>query len=122
MEVSRNFSTLDDFLEHIFLQTSIYTDDNTNAVTLMTAHASKGLEYSTVFIVGLNEELFPLPCDNIEELEEERRLCYVAMTRAMDRLYLSSTRQRNYFGKTRYYEESHFINTIPSKLIRKVYN
>ena len=122
LELSRNFKTLDEFLEHIFLQTSIITDEEADAVTLMTAHASKGLEYPTVFIVGLNEELFPLPSKSKEEIEEERRLCYVAMTRAMDRLYLSTTKQRNYFGKIKHYDPSHFLEAIPSKLIRKVFN
>lgn len=120
IELSRNFKKLDEFLEHIYLQTSIDESDESNAVTLMTCHASKGLEYSIIFMVGLNEELLPLPSDSIDELEEERRLCYVGMTRAMDRLYMSYTRQRMQFGRIRNYERSHLIDVIPHNLKREV--
>ena len=70
-----------------------------NAVTLMTVHLAKGLEFNNVFVTGLEENLFPICKDNEDELEEERRLCYVAMTRAREKLFLTYAQSRRKFGQ-----------------------
>ncbi|MDA0237282.1 MAG: UvrD-helicase domain-containing protein [Proteobacteria bacterium] len=112
-----------DFLAHASLeagdnQASVGED----ALQLMTVHAAKGLEFHTVFISGLEEGLFPHE-NSINEhggLEEERRLMYVAMTRAMRRLYLSHSQMRMLHGQTRYNIESRFIDEIPEELLKKI--
>jgi len=115
----RGKTVLESFLSHASLSTDIdlWEEDKRNSVTLMTLHLAKGLEFPVVFIVGLEEELFPLLSleENIEneaaleELEEERRLCYVGVTRAKDRLYLTSAVRRNMFGVMVYRKPSRFI-------------
>ncbi len=103
---------LEDFLEEVSLVSDIDTWEGTrNAVTLMTLHASKGLEFPVVFIAGLEEGLLPFYSSTIEpaELEEERRLFYVGMTRAQSKLYFSFTRMRYRFGELSYAAESRFI-------------
>jgi DNA helicase-2/ATP-dependent DNA helicase PcrA len=89
------------------------------AVNLMTMHAAKGLEFKTVFIVGMEEGLFPhsRTLMNPEEMEEERRLCYVGMTRAMDKLYLTYAVRRLFFGQRNSNMVSRFIADIPEELI-----
>ncbi|MCK5237380.1 MAG: UvrD-helicase domain-containing protein [Deltaproteobacteria bacterium] len=103
------------FLEHIALLGDIdsYTDAK-NRATLMTLHSAKGLEFPVVFIVGLEEGLFPhsRSANDFDELEEERRLCYVGMTRAMKKLYLSSAARRTVYGETRYQMPSRFLDEI----------
>lgn len=93
---------LSDFLQEVSLLTG--ADDSQavegGAVTLMTVHLAKGLEFNAVFVTGLEEGLFPINKESEDELEEERRLCYVAMTRARDRLYMSYSANRRIFGKT----------------------
>jgi len=99
---SREHATLDAFLQEVSLVTDIDTwDDRANAVTLMTLHSAKGLEFPVVFIVGLEEGLLPISqaFGSREELEEERRLLYVGMTRAKDKLYLSWALTRRRFGE-----------------------
>ena len=88
------------------------TDD---AVQLMTLHSAKGLEYKYVFIVGMEESLFPhsRSIENLNELEEERRLCYVGITRARKKLYLAYTEFRRLYGQDSYNPPSRFINEIP---------
>lgn len=104
------------YLEQISLITSSETlerpDERKDAVTLMTLHLAKGLEFPVVFITGLEEGLFPLgdALFSQEELEEERRLCYVGMTRAKDLLYLTATRSRKVYGYTRENISSRFID------------
>lgn len=90
-----------------------------NAVTLMTLHAAKGLEFPIVFIVGMEEGIFPHSRSIMEqnELEEERRLCYVGITRAMNKLYLTYTRRRLYFGERLPNPPSRFLGDIPEKLV-----
>ena len=93
-----------------------------DALQLMTVHAAKGLEFHSVFISGLEEGLFPHE-NSINEhggLEEERRLMYVAMTRAMRRLYLSHSQMRMLHGQTRYNIESRFIDELPEELLKKI--
>src|SRR5207244_10586511 len=93
------------------------TDDDTSVV-LMTLHTAKGLEFPAVFIVGLEEGVFPhlRALGEPDELEEERRLCYVGITRARERLYLSHAWSRMLFGSTQYNPESRFLKEIPEQL------
>ncbi len=114
-------ATLQDFLDHVSLTSDIDSyDEEAGRVTLMTLHAAKGLEFNVVFIAGLEEGLFPhsRSIDDPEQLEEERRLCYVGMTRAKKRLYLSSAQSRNIFGETRYQITSRFIDEIDGDAIK----
>lgn len=112
--------TLENFLETISLTSDIddlETEDD--KVTLMTLHSSKGLEYPIVFIIGLEEGIFPSDKSmiNDEEIEEERRLCYVGITRAKEQAYLTLARQRTVFGQTRFNLPSRFVNEIPDELV-----
>ena len=107
------------FLEEItLLQDADKLEEKEKSVTLMTMHSSKGLEFPVVFIIGMEEGLFPHSRSVFEpkELEEERRLCYVALTRAQERLYLTYARYRSIFGSTQANIPSRFINEIPSTL------
>lgn len=106
-------------LEEIALLQDLDKIKNTdNKVTLMTTHASKGLEFPVVFIIGLEEGLFPhsRTLFNPSEVEEERRLCYVAMTRAKEKLIMTFTKYRSIFGSTENSLPSRFIGEIPSHL------
>lgn len=108
------------FLEEISLIADIDSmDEKENAVVLMTVHSAKGLEFENVFIAGLEEGIFPHSRSMIEpeELEEERRLMYVAITRAKKRLHLLYARQRTIYGETRANAPSAFISDIPEKYI-----
>ncbi|MBT3864881.1 UvrD-helicase domain-containing protein [Candidatus Peregrinibacteria bacterium] len=108
------------FLEEVSLIADIDTaDDGDNAVTLMTVHSAKGLEYPVVFVAGLEEGVFPHSRSlmEAEQLEEERRLMYVAMTRAMERLYLMHARERMLYGESRVNAPSQFLNDIPEELV-----
>lgn len=113
---------LNDFLEEISLM-SDREDKNNNeeAVTLMTLHSAKGLEFDVVFLVGMEEGIFPHTNSILEgSLDEERRLCYVGITRARDLLYLTNARKRLLYGQTATNMPSRFINEIDSKLINKI--
>ena len=106
---------LPDFLSEVSLLTDQDTDKETDKdkITLMTVHAAKGLEFKAVFIVGMEEELFPSPfCQSERELEEERRLFYVAITRAEERLFISFAKSRFKNGKTNFSNPSRFIKDI----------
>ena len=96
------------------------TDDlsNDSKVTLITLHMAKGLEYKVVFISGMEEGIFPhyRSLSNPEEMEEERRLCYVGITRGKEKVYLTRAYIRNQYGITRGNEESRFIGEIPHEL------
>lgn len=111
--------TLSEFLETVALisDTDVESEDD-HRVSLMTLHSSKGLEFPVVFIAGFEEGIFPSERSMYEpaELEEERRLCYVGMTRAMCRLYLTCTQARTIFGKTAYYQISRFFFDIPGDM------
>ena len=104
-------SSLADYLESVTLQSDIDTLGNDDNVTVATVHAVKGLEFKVVFVVGMEEGIFPLSrCkDNPKDLQEERRLAYVAYTRAGERLYVSSCSTRYLYGKRNYEIESRFI-------------
>lgn len=123
--VATEFPSLTSFLENIALVEQEYLpghpvgDDGKNAVHLMTFHAAKGLEFPTVFMVGMEEGLFPHSRTLMEpvELEEERRLCYVGMTRAIDKLYMTYTQQRLFFGQRTNNQLSRFITEIPEHLV-----
>lgn len=110
------------FLTSISLVSDKEETDEDDQVTLMTLHAAKGLEYPYVFIVGMEEGLFPLSraMENEEELEEERRLAYVGITRAEKGLYLTGASQRLLYGRTQYNPRSRFIDEIDSQYIKVV--
>lgn len=104
--------SIEAFLEQASLITDIDTwDEENDRVTLMTLHLAKGLEFPVVFVTGLEEGLFPHAdaLYNQAEMEEERRLCYVGMTRAKERLYLTSANQRRLYGQWRWNEPSRFV-------------
>ncbi len=110
-------SGIDDFLANIALISDIDTlDPESSFVTLMTMHAAKGLEFPIVFLTGLEEGVFPhtRALTDMTELEEERRLAYVGVTRAMDRLYLSFAARRTLFGNTFSHPKSRFVEEMPS--------
>ncbi len=128
--VAKEFTNLVDFLENVSLVEAEYmskdqkkiNNGKKNAVTLMTMHAAKGLEFPVVFMIGMEEGLFPHSralLDN-SELEEERRLCYVGITRAKDKLYLTFARRRLYFGNTTSNFVSRFITEISEDLIKNL--
>ncbi|MBQ8095097.1 MAG: UvrD-helicase domain-containing protein [Clostridia bacterium] len=109
--------TLLDFLETTSLESSFdAVDEDAGNVTLMTLHGAKGLEFPVVFMVGMDEELFPSTraIEEDENVEEERRLCYVGITRAENKLFLSHARIRKRFGMDCAYEPSRFLEAIPS--------
>ena len=111
---------LPDFLESITLASDVDDLDETDeAVTLMTLHSAKGLEFPVVFMVGMEEGIFPSykSIGEPKELEEERRLCYVGLTRAKDFLYLTYAKQRTIFGSTTCNKVSRFIEEIPCELL-----
>jgi len=113
-------SSLTAFLEEVTLLTSVDTwDSSANAVTLMTLHSAKGLEFPVVFIVGLEEGLFPLSraMESQQELEEERRLMYVGMTRAQEKLYLARAHWRRRWGGGMGTLPSRFLEEIPAELV-----
>jgi len=113
-------ATLSDFLDHVALISDIDSyNEEAGRVTLMTLHAAKGLEFPVVFMAGMEEGLFPhsRSMDDPEALEEERRLCYVGMTRAQLHLYLSSAGTRSIFGETRYQLRSRFVDEIDPEAI-----
>ena len=114
---------LKDFLQEISLFTDIDEwDDKENSITLMTVHAAKGLEFSTVFVAGLEQGLFPLVRidDGPDQMEEERRLFYVAVTRAMNQVYLLNAKYRRRFGamNTTSFVQSDFLDEIDKAVIK----
>ncbi|OGD57126.1 hypothetical protein A2V71_01680 [Candidatus Berkelbacteria bacterium RBG_13_40_8] len=114
---------LEEFLENVALVSDIDSyDRETSAVTMMTLHNAKGLEFPVVFMVGMEESLFPHINSMAEpqELEEERRLCYVGMTRAQKRLYLTHASSRMLYGAIQSNLPSRFISEIPEELIERI--
>lgn len=114
---------LDQFLEEVSLISDIdMKDDKKNAVTMLTVHSAKGLEFPVVFISGLEEEIFPLSNRFSEDtsVEEERRLFYVGVTRAKQKVYLSHARSRYRFGEVAYQSRSRFIDEIETSTIQEI--
>jgi len=114
--------TLENFLDWIALASDMDKyDENSDKLTLMTLHTAKGLEFPYVFITGLEEGLLPhfRSIGDFKQLEEERRLLYVGITRAMQRLYLSSASQRRHFGKTQGSIPSRFLSELPEDLLNR---
>ncbi len=114
--------TLSGFLEEVALVADIDTvDNNQDHVLLMTLHSAKGLEFPRVFLTGMEDGIFPsymtITADDPGELEEERRLCYVGITRAMRELTLTSAQQRMIRGETQYNKVSRFVREIPRELV-----
>lgn len=126
--VAEEFENLPAFLENVALvQSEYYAGEKLGgkkgeAITLMTLHAAKGLEFPVVFLVGLEEGLFPHSRSlmDLEEMEEERRLMYVGITRAKEKLYLSYAKQRTVWGNTGFQTRSRFVDEIPSDLIQNL--
>ncbi len=113
-------NTLSEFLEGITLSSDLDNMEETqDSVTLMTLHSAKGLEFPVVFLVGMEEGIFPGSKSMMEpkELEEERRLCYVGITRAKENLFLTCSKQRTIFGSTSYNPVSRFLKEIPQELL-----
>ena len=114
--------TLDGYLANVALYTDLDSyDRDADSVVMMTMHSAKGLEFPTVYIVGMEESIFPglRAIGEPEEMEEERRLCYVAITRAKRKLHLLCARQRMIFGRTSANRCSRFVDEIPEEDIRK---
>ena len=115
-------ASLNDFLEEVSLVADIDSlDANTNVVTLMTLHSAKGLEFPNVYLCGMEDGIFPsymsITSDDPMDIEEERRLCYVGITRAMKRLHLTCARQRMQNGEIRFNKPSRFVHEIPRYLM-----
>lgn len=114
-ETQQAENKLSDFLENLALVTDLdNVDENQDSVLLMTLHTAKGLEFPVVFLVGMEEGLFPSfrSTNEPDEVEEERRLCYVGITRAKENLFLTCAKHRTIFGSTSYYAPSRFIDEI----------
>ncbi len=118
--MAREFDDADEFLEQVSLvsDTDELDDDDSSAV-LMTLHSAKGLEFPVVFLMGLEDGIFPhiRSLGDPDELEEERRLAYVGITRAQERLYLTNAWSRTLFGSTQYNPPSRFLDEIPAELV-----
>ena len=116
LEEGNEYNRLPDFLAEVSLMSDQDAGDEAgeNHITLMTIHSAKGLEFKAVFVVGLEEELFPNQCALVSprEMEEERRLFYVAITRAQDYCILTHSKTRYHYGTTEYHEPSRFIDEI----------
>lgn len=120
---SEEENNLENFLAHVALVSDIDdTELGEDAITLMTLHSSKGLEFPVVFLVGMEEGLFPHARTLMDEteIEEERRLCYVGITRAKEKLFLSSTKMRTIYGNTVTYPPSRFLQEIPAHLVKTI--
>ena len=122
-ENDEGLSPLNSFLAHATLESGeTQAASGLDCVQLMTLHAAKGLEFPTVFVVGLEEGLFPSERSafDADRLPEERRLCYVGLTRAMQRLYLTHAESRRIFGRTSYRDPSRFLSELPPEAVEDV--
>jgi len=125
--VASEFTEINDFLENVslveqeYLAEKIHKGEKGNSVALMTLHSAKGLEFPVVFIVGMEEGIFPHSRSLVEksQLEEERRLCYVGITRAKEKLFLTYTQRRLYFGTRMSNAISRFVCDIPEELLEE---
>ena len=121
--VARDFESVDEFLEQVGLVSDTdQLDDEDSAVVLMTLHSAKGLEYPAVFLVGMEDGVFPhmRSMGEPDELEEERRLAYVGLTRAQQRLHLTHAWSRMLYGSTQYNPPSRFLDEIPAELVESI--
>jgi len=122
-ELEEEQSKLTSFLTHAALESGeSQADEYEPAVQLMTMHSAKGLEFPLVFIAGLEEGMFPSQqsVEDIGRLEEERRLCYVGMTRAMHKLYLCHAESRRLYGQEKYHKVSRFLRELPEQCIEEI--
>ena len=113
-------NTLSEFLEGITLSSDLDNVEETeDSVTLMTLHSAKGLEFPVVFLVGMEEGVFPgfKSIGEDKDIEEERRLCYVGVTRAREKLFLTRSKQRTTFGSTSFNQPSRFLKEIPAEMV-----
>jgi DNA helicase II / ATP-dependent DNA helicase PcrA len=120
---AREFAGAAEFLEQISLVADTdELDDDDSSVVLMTLHSAKGLEFPVVFVIGMEDGVFPhlRSIGEPDQLEEERRLCYVGITRAMERLHLTHAWARNLYGGTQYNPPSRFLDEIPASLVDEV--
>ena len=111
------------FLAHASLEAGdMQADEHERSVHMMTLHAAKGLEFPLVFLVGMEEGLFPgkQSMEEPQRLEEERRLCYVGMTRAMEKLVISYAEIRRQYGREEYHRPSRFLSELPAELLDEV--
>lgn len=116
-------TTLFDLLENITLVSDVDNyDEAQDTVVLMTLHSAKGLEFPNVFLIGMEDGIFPglRSLGSEEEIEEERRLCYVGITRAKEKLFLTHTKARSLFGSTKYNMPSRFLKEIPESLLEEM--
>jgi len=115
---------LEDFLAEVSLVSDVdQLQEGEQALVLMTLHGAKGLEFPVVFLAGMDEGIFPHTRTffSEEDMEEERRLCYVGITRAKERLYLTGAECRSLYGNTAYYSPSRFIDEIPKEILKEVH-
>ena len=124
-EQTNEDKTLVNFLTDLALISDIDSmdeEEETEKITLMTLHSAKGLEFPVVFLIGMEENLFPhsRSLDDEEEMEEERRLCYVGITRAEQELYITNAMMRTLYGRTQYNPVSRFIHEIPEDLVEGI--
>jgi len=114
--------TLNGYLERVTLSSDVDALEDAPRVAMMTVHAAKGLEFNTVFLTGMEEDLFPfrgMDPKRAEDMEEERRLAYVAVTRARERLFITYADRRAIFGQTRFGLPSRFITDLPKASMRQ---
>jgi len=124
-EYEANHATLNEYLEQVALVSDLDNyDTDADRVTLMTFHSAKGLEYPVVFMTAMEEGIFPhsRSVNDENDIEEERRLCYVGMTRAREKLYLTHARRRRTFGEYQSSRPSRFLEEIPAELVVEVGN
>lgn len=122
-EEAENMTPLSAFLAHASLEAGeSQADEHQDAVQMMTIHSAKGLEFPLVFLAGVEEGMFPSQMSNEEpgRLEEERRLCYVGMTRAMQKLFITYAESRRLYGQDKYHTPSRFVKEIPSECVEEV--
>ena len=122
-EELKEMNAMQAFLAHAALESGeTQADDKSNCVHLMTLHSAKGLEFPSIYLVGMEEGLFPhqRSSDDLKQLEEERRLCYVGITRAKKTLTLTYTQYRRLHGSDYYPQPSRFINEIPAELLCEI--
>ena len=118
-EENNEGATIVDYLQSVTLSATMDEDDG-NGVVIATVHGAKGLEFDTVFVIGLEEKIFPISRDNNDDIEEERRLMYVAITRAKKDLYLTSSDSRFMYGKREYSVKSRFLRELDLVVDRQI--